>query len=298
MYNAGSLITGIAALFRRSKTLAPVLKTAFAYPLAYPFRTGLTTAMFALVVFSLVIMAVVSSSFTKDAAGINQWAGGYMVQATTNPNNAPNAQSIEAALSADPELRDTVAGVGMVAFAPAEGQQQGLSKTKEYGAVALNGGDPYFMANSQYKLKVRAAGYADDRAIWDAMAKDPSLAVVTADTVQTGEAFGGSFPFMIEGLKPDDKSMQPVSVMLRSPSDGKSAAYKVIGVLDANNMVASAALYTSMAGLERVAGHAVAPSQYYFKLAPGADEVAAAQACRDRLRNQRDAGEVANAGVQ
>ena len=76
---------------------------------------------------------------------------------------------------------------------------------------------PYFMANSQYKLKVRAEGYADDRAIWDAMAKDPSLAVVTADTVQTGEAFAGSFPFMIEGLKPDDKSMQPVSVMLRSP---------------------------------------------------------------------------------
>ncbi|MBF6611912.1 MAG: FtsX-like permease family protein [Chloroflexi bacterium] len=277
MYNAGSVITGIAALFRRSKTLAPVLKTAFAYPLAYPFRTGLTTAMFALVVFSLVIMAVVSSSFTKDAAGINQWAGGYMVQATTNPNNAPNAQSIEAALSTDPELRDTVTGVGMVAFAPAEGQQQGLSKMKEYGAVVLNGGDPYFMANSQYKLKVRAAGYADDRAIWDAMAKDPSLAVATADTVQTGEAFAGSFPFMIEGLKPDDKSMQPMSVMLRSPADGKSAAYKVIGVLDANNMVASAALYTSMAGLERVTGHTVAPSQYYFKLASGADEVAAAQ---------------------
>ena len=69
MYNAGSLITGIAALFRRSKTLAPVLKTAFAYPLAYPFRTGLTTAMFALVVFSLVIMAVVSSSFTQGRCG-------------------------------------------------------------------------------------------------------------------------------------------------------------------------------------------------------------------------------------
>ena len=171
----------------------------------------------------------------------------------------------------------------MVAMSPAEGQQQG--STKEYGAVALNGGDPYFMANSQYKLKVRAEGYADDRAIWEAMAKDPSLAVVTADTVQTGGGFGGSFPFMIEGVKLDDKSMQPVTVMLRSPLDGKSATYKVIGVLDDNNIVASAALYTSMAGLERVAGTGVAPSQYYFKLAPGADEVTVAQACRDRVRN-------------
>jgi putative ABC transport system permease protein len=277
MYNAGSLITGIAALFRRSKTLAPVLKTAFAYPLAYPFRTGLTTAMFALVVFSLVMMAVVSSSFTKDAAGINQWAGGYMVQATTNPNNAP--QDIAAKLAADPALRGPVAGVGMVALALSEGHQEGSTR-KEYGAVALNGGDPYFMTNSQYKLKVRAAGYADDHAIWEAMSKDPSLAVVTANTVQTGQSFSESYPFMIEGLKPGDSSMQPVSVMLRSPLDGKSAAFRVIGVLDDNNIdsSASASLYTSMAGLERVVGHAVAPSRYYFNLAPGANEVRAAHA--------------------
>ena len=50
--------------------------------------------------------------------------------------------------------------------------------------------------------------------------------------------------------------MQPIGVMLRSPLDGKSAAYRVIGVLDANNIAAPAAVYTSMAGLERVAGHA------------------------------------------
>jgi putative ABC transport system permease protein len=277
MYNAGSLLMGLAALFRRSKTLAPVLKTAFAYPLAYPFRTGLTTAMFALVVFSLVIMAVVSSSFTLDAAGINKWAGGYMVQATTNRNNAPTAEDIEVKLAADPALRGTVAGVGMVSVAPVEGLQEG--STKEYGAVSLKGGDLYFMANSQYKIKVRAAGYADDRAIWEAMSKDPSLAVVTANTVQTGEEFSESFPFMLEGVKLDGESMQPVTVMLRSPIDGKSAAYKVIGVLDDNNIdnVASASLYTSMSGLERVAGTGLVPSQYYIKLAPGADEVTAAQ---------------------
>ena len=137
----------------------------------------------------------------------------------------------------------------MVAFTPTEGQQQGSTKSKGYGAVALKGGDPYFMANAQYKFKVRAAGYADDRAIWAALAQDPGLAVVTAQTVQTSAAFAQTFPLMIEGLKPDDTSMQPVTVLLRSPLDGKGAAYKVIGVLDTNNMVASAALYTSLAGV-------------------------------------------------
>lgn len=277
MYNAGSLLMGVAGLFRRSKTLAPVLKTAFAYPLAYPFRTGLTTAMFALVVFSLVIMAVVSSSFTKDTVGIKEWAGGYMVQATTNRNNAPTAEEIANKLAADPALRGTVVGAGMVAVAPAEGQQAG--STREYGAVALKGGDPFFMTNSEYKMKVRAEGYADDRNIWDAMAKDPSLAVVTANTVQSGEEFSENFPFMLEGVQLDGETMQPVTVMLRSPIDGKSAAYKVIGVLEENNIdnFPSASLYTSMAGLERVAGPGIAPSQYYFKLAPGGNEVTSAQ---------------------
>ncbi|HEX8598562.1 MAG TPA: FtsX-like permease family protein [Chloroflexia bacterium] len=274
MYNAGSLITGIAALFRRSKTLAPVLKTAFAYPLAYPFRTGLTTAMFALVVFSLVIMSVITSSFLKDAEGINKWAGGFMVKATANPNNAP--QDIAMQLAAKPTLRDIVAGVGTVAVAPAEGQQQG--STKEYGAVALKGGDPYFMANSRYTIKVRAEGYADDRAIWEAMSQDPSLAVVTAKTVPANGDFGETLPFMLEGVKLDDKSMQPVTVVLRSPISGKSAAYTIIGVLDENNILGIGAVYTSLDGLERVAGGSVSASEYYFKLAPGADEVAAVQA--------------------
>jgi putative ABC transport system permease protein len=273
MYNAGSLLMATAALFRRSKTLAPVLKTAFAYPLAYPFRTGLTTAMFALVVFSLVIMSVFTSSFTLDTAGINKWAGGFMVQATTNPNNAP--QSIAAQLAVHPTLRGIVSGVGTVSVAPAEGQQQGSAK--DYGAVAIKGGDPYFLANAQYKIKVRAAGYADDRAIWDALIQDPSLAVVTANTVPTGQAFGEMSPFMLEGVKLEDAAMQPITVLLRSPLDGKSAAYKVIGVLDDNNILEFAALYTSLVGMERVAGSDVAASQYFFKLAPGADEIAVAQ---------------------
>ncbi|MEO8285143.1 MAG: FtsX-like permease family protein [Chloroflexota bacterium] len=277
MYNAGSLITGIAALFRRSKTLAPVLKTAFAYPLAYPFRTGLTTAMFALVIFSLVIMAVVSSSFTKDAEGINQWAGGFMVQATTNRNNAPQAQEIAAKLTTDPALGGTVAGVGVVAMSSVQGKQLGSTRAKEYSEVVLKGGDPYFMANSQYKIKVRATGYADDRAIWDALARDPGLAVVTANTVQASGGFGDSSPFTLEGVKFDDKSMQPVTVMLRSAGSAKSTEYKVIGVLDDNNVLEVAALYTSMAGMKRIAEASIVPSRYYFKLAPGADEATAVE---------------------
>ena len=196
-----------------------------------------------------------------------------MVQATANGNNAQ--QNIAATLAADPALRSTVAGAGTVAVAPAEGQQEG--SLQAYGAVALKGGDPYFLANAQYTFKVRAAGYADDRAVWDALAKDPSLAVVTAMTVPASQGFGERAPFMLEGVKFEDPSMQPITVMLRSPIDGTSAAFQVIGVLDANNIAEFAAVYTSVAGLQRIAGAGIAPSLYYFKLAPGADEVTAVQ---------------------
>lgn len=273
MHNAGGVAAGVAALTRRSATLAPVLRTAFAYPLASPFRTGLTTAMFALVVFSLVLLSVFTAAFTLDAAGIDRWAGGYLVRATANPNNAP--RDLAATLAGDPALRGTVAGGGTVAVSPAEGRQEGSERP--FGAVPLKGGDPYFLAHARYTFKVRADGYADDRAIWEALARDPALAVVTATTVPTGQGTDAGAPFLLEGVTLKDTALRPIAVTLRGPGGGEGAAYRVIGVLDDNNL-GPAAVYTSAAGLARVAGAGVAPSQYSFTLVPGADAVAAARA--------------------
>ena len=53
MYNA-DLSGALTSVFGRNRRLAPVLKLSLAYPLASRFRTGVTLAMFTLVVFTMV----------------------------------------------------------------------------------------------------------------------------------------------------------------------------------------------------------------------------------------------------
>ena len=72
--------------FGRNRRLAPVLKLSLAYPLASRFRTGVTLAMFTLVVFTLVDgrdhRRARSSSGVND---IDTFGGGFDVRATTAP---------------------------------------------------------------------------------------------------------------------------------------------------------------------------------------------------------------------
>jgi len=57
MYNADVLLGALVATGGRIRALAPVLRMAIAYPLRSLFRTGVTLAMFTLVVFTLVVGA-------------------------------------------------------------------------------------------------------------------------------------------------------------------------------------------------------------------------------------------------
>jgi len=66
--------------------IAPAIKTAIAYPVAAKLRTGMTPAMFGLVVFSVVVMAPPNPNFTQ--AFLSDSADGrFDVPVTVNPNN-------------------------------------------------------------------------------------------------------------------------------------------------------------------------------------------------------------------
>jgi ABC-type antimicrobial peptide transport system permease subunit len=67
MYNADLLLGLVARLLSPFGSLLPVVRTAVAYPLSAKFRTGLTIAMFALVIFMLVFMSVFVHIFNRGA---------------------------------------------------------------------------------------------------------------------------------------------------------------------------------------------------------------------------------------
>ncbi|TCJ18056.1 FtsX-like permease family protein [Rubrobacter taiwanensis] len=271
MYNAQSVLSLATVIFRRSRSLAPVIKTATSYPLAYPFRTGLTLGMFALIVFSLVMMSVISESFSGDEEAIREYAGGYMVQGSANPNNPP--QNLEAAISEDPELRDRVAGFATVSTAPAEVREAGGES--EFAEATLQGVDEDFLRENEFPIKVRAEGYENDREVWEALRDDPNLAVVSAMNVRMENAFiVGDTGFQLKSVSYEQDTMRPTEITARNPQTGEETQYTVIGVLD---FARTFDIYTSEAGLERYAGMAVPPNQYLFRLKSGAEEVATAR---------------------
>jgi putative ABC transport system permease protein len=63
MYNADVLLGALGATLGRVKRIAPDLRMAMAYPLKNLFRTGVTLAMFMLVIFTLVVGATTTGAF-------------------------------------------------------------------------------------------------------------------------------------------------------------------------------------------------------------------------------------------
>lgn len=85
VFNLDVLADGLRRLSVLFGRLRPVLQTAAAYPATARFRTGMTVAMIAIIMFALVMFTTINANFerlfTSDTA-----AGGYDIQADANRN--------------------------------------------------------------------------------------------------------------------------------------------------------------------------------------------------------------------
>ena len=232
VYNADLML----ALFTRVgsalfSTLVPSIRTAVAYPLANKFRTGMTIAMISLVMFALVMMSTMNENFTriflsKDAEG------GYQVVVQENPSN--HIEDLVGALNAQGADTSGIAAVHQVAQAnrriaqirnkPAQGENP------DFSSYAMLGPSEEFLSGNGVKLQSRADGYADDRAVWDALASTPSLAVIDEFAIGGG-GFGGG-DFTIEGVTDADKTFKPIVVQVRDGSSpGSVRDVQIIGII-------------------------------------------------------------------
>ena len=102
MYNADLLLRGLAFVTRRIGKLRPVLVTAVAYSMSNKFRTGLTVAMFALVIFSLMVMSVLSETFSTQFEETETITGGWHIRGFVNVNTP--ISDLGRDIEADPDL--------------------------------------------------------------------------------------------------------------------------------------------------------------------------------------------------
>lgn len=248
MFNSDLILRLIAAATRPFGKFAPAMKTGIAYPLANRGRTGMTLAMFGLIIFALVVMSTTNvnfaNAFTSDAS-----LGGWDVAAQTN--NVNPVPDFKAAVQAGGRVNtDDWVALGATALVAEQQTQIRQGAAGEYTQYLTRGMDAGFMDHNAYKFQTRATDYTSDRAVWDAIKKDPTLAVVDANALPAQGNFGGgnAKAFHLTGVKGDDTTMQPIAIEVRDPRTGKAQQVKIIGILD-NTMNISDGQSPSAGGL-------------------------------------------------
>jgi putative ABC transport system permease protein len=91
--------------------------------------------------------------------------------------------------------------------------------------------DQGFVDGGDITLSARSRDYDSDKAVWQAMKNEPSVAVVDAFTVQSGGLFQDE-TFSISGIDSNASEFDPIYLNLRNPITGKYQKVRVIGVID------------------------------------------------------------------
>nr|MBP8108267.1 FtsX-like permease family protein [Caldilineaceae bacterium] len=322
MFSADTLLNGLSRLLGGIGALTPVLKTAVAYPLSTRFRTGMAMIMFAMIITTVVLMSVViqatQTAITPDAKS----SAGYEIRTSFGLLSFFDRETdLAKAITQKPDfpLAD-VAGVGAITAQSVDVRQvepAGASASWLY--LDLTGMDSGFMAQAEtvYPFQQRAAAYADDLAVWRALAERDDVAIVTPSLVANADgtygALGqfeempenhggrGRWDFRLTGFTQAD-ALPEVWLDLRNEQpDGTviTQRVQVIGVLADNTTVRESNLYLNDRAIATLTGKAVQPETFYIKVAEDADVRTVAQAVeRAFLSSALDATVIADSFAQ
>jgi putative ABC transport system permease protein len=277
VYNADFILEPLTHLGRRLGALLPSLKMAVAYPLANRARTGMTMAMFCLVIFALTVMSAMNHNFNRLYLSDTS-RGGWDIIVDENPSNP--IDDLERGLGdARAEVKDEIEAVGAVSVATrlnarvCEERPGRACTDKALESYTVWGESASFLASGSVPLQARARGYESESAVWQALATDPSLAVVDANAI-AGGGFGFGF---ISGIRPNQAEFDPVSVRVVNNQTGAGQTVKVIGVVQSGASTTFSALHISQAAFERTFPAADA-RRFFVRLEDGNN---AKQAARD-----------------
>ena len=271
MYNADLLLGALTAATGRAGVLRPVLVTAVAYPLSNKVRTGLTLAMFALVIFTLMVMSILTNIFSGQFSDPDNVLGGWEVDGRVNANTP--IEDMRQSIVDHPDLDiDDFEAIGGFTSLGAQARQVG-GESQVWEGAQLVGADDAYLGATGFTFKLIAEGYGDtDRDVWQALIDDPSLAVVGGYLVKSDEnaQVNQEFQPVLQDVYYNDDGMQPVQLEVREPRTREVVTLTVIGVMDRLHR-SSGSIMTSKRVLDDAAPFPVPITSYRFRLADGVD---------------------------
>ena len=274
MYNSDLILKGLSFAAGRVGKMRPVMVTAVAYPMSAKFRTGLTLAMFALVIFTLIVMSILTNAFDVSSFDQETVTGGWDIEGTLNFSTP--IEDIRQVIDEEPDLRiQDFEAIGGYTAIPIQARQIG-AQDQLWENYAVRAADDDFLEATNYKFKLIADGYGPtDKEVWDALRADPSLAVVEAMVAPRRSDFDdNSVPFQMEGFFYEDDTMPAIDIEVREPRTGEIVPLKVIGVLNQltdDFGVIGFGMFTSKANLDNAIPVPVPITTYRFRVAEGVD---------------------------
>lgn len=207
MFNSDLLLKGLQRTVGRQRSTRAVLKTAVSYPMENKFKTGMTLAMFGLIIFTVTVIAMIASmqASTMENVRIRQ-SGGYDIIGFTNPGTPfvnLSKETMPASLSGKYDFRQvetlSTAYIDIIHYDATGGGSGGVGPavTRAHNVNTLIGAGASFLAGNGFPLQSRGHNYSTDRQCWQALGGNDSLCIVDGSrlvggaTVTEGPSFGG-----------------------------------------------------------------------------------------------------------
>ena len=236
---------------RRVAARSLPLRLSIAYPLARRFRTGLTLGMFALVIFTMTFIAILSNVFGGQIADTARKEGDFEILMLSNETNPPALDEIEAVDGVE-SASQLVTGIALL-------KPEGVTEPEPW---SVSGFDRGFIEGGPPNLTEFAAEFDDEREVWEAALADPSKTIVPEFILQEG---GGPQPKVVE---------PGATLEMVDPTTGATVRREIIGLVE--NDFAFSGAYMSKRSLRRTLDRA-SGSRFYVEASEApreADETA------------------------
>lgn len=216
MFNSDLLLEGLMRLFGRRRSLVAVFRTAISYPLNKKFRTGLTLFIFALIMFTVTVLAMIASFQRESVDGTTQqFSGGFELMGTSIRDLPTDV--FEAG------VRDLVAAGAIDRYEPSLTAPVSIPKAGSDESV------PYYMLgmsqsmleHNAFSLAERLDEYDSDEEAWSALWADPSLAII--DGSVRPQIYGPSFGVIEVSLG------EQITLIM---TDGSEVNVTIAGIMD------------------------------------------------------------------
>ena len=277
IYNSDLLLGAVVVLFGWLRGMPPVLKTAVSYPMQSRFRTGMTLAMFSLVVFTIVTMSFINAAFSSIFDDTDRLSGGFDVRADAG-YAAPIPDMDEALKDRKGVNADDFTAVGTFAGLSVDAKQKG--KDRKPQTLFLQGVDAGYTRNVGYGFKSTVPEYDTADEVWTALRTERDTAVISSDLAPSRSNFevgDGEPAIKLSGFYGEDPTLPDnLYIQVEGPQSGKTRNLHVIGVLEDTAFFAPG-VTSSLATVEEVAGSPVPAQSYQFRLRDGVDPGPAAK---------------------